>query len=753
MTADPLANIHHPKFRKLMEGCRKMTPTHLLPLFLHTLENLEVGFLEAADRAESPDMQNRYFAAIKAVKEGQQALARAFLKGVDRGFADFLAGRIEDEAPDADLGDLRADQLKLVDKDEMDWALPAQNLVSRAQVNHREALYGLEQRLAVVNGGRKLPSAALPGGPEQIVNAFREAIRQTDAFSGVSAVKPIWFMLFAAFDRYVIRELGAYYDEYNRRLVNAGILPNLRYQVRKSGSGQSGGASRAPQTEAASGEPPEGAASGGAGQDEATFRAIKQALGQRRQSGADGIPEGQVPASVAAEGRSEVVGALNDIQQSGASLLQEDGFFEDIRVDTELIERLESMLKAERQRLFEASRHRLSEDDIDVIELVGMLFDFMLRDEHLPNVAKALLSRLHTPYLKVAILDVAFFVQRRHPARRLLDAMVHAGGEYVVEDDLQQGIFPCMRDIVERVLEEFSDDIGLFDELLAVFKARVEEVRHKAQAIERRSVEAAAGQDKLQAARRRAHVEIARLLTERRICDEAQAFFSQVWSEKLMFILLREPQGEQSEAWELAVRTARDIVNSIEPREDKAERERLEESLLALRRDIHDALHDLSAYGADDNEHMLKLIFEWQDDALRSPEAARAVTSASPEPVPASPAPEPPVQKVVLPLSPEEHRHAERLDETDFGTWFEFRDPGSGENRRLRLAWRSQQTEKFMFVDAIGVKAATYDRVELAKMMHKGRVRIIEAVDKPFLDRALGAVLQLLGREGQRGER
>ena len=752
MTADSLANIHQPKFQRLMEGCRKMTPSHLLPLFVNTLENLEVGLLEAADRAESNEMQSRCFAAMKAVKEGQQTLVRAFLKSVDRGFADFLAGKVARPQETPNLEDLSADQLSLVDKEEVEWALPAQNLVSRAQVKYREPLYGLEQRLAIVNGGEKLPPEAVPGGPEQLVNAFREALKATDAFLGLEAVKPIWFMLFAAFDRYLMRELDAYYDEYNRRLVNAGILPNLRYQVRKNKAATAGGAAAGAGDETAEGQaqspqaqaaPQDTVADGAAA---ATFQAIKQALSHRRRAG--GAPVSPAPEGAAgsvAEGRAALVDTLQGIQHDQGPL--GDEYFEDLRVDTELIERLESMLKAERQRVYESvQRHRLTEDDIDVIELVGMLFDFMLRDEHLPNVAKALLSRLHTPYLKVAILDVAFFVQRRHPARRLLDAMVQAGGEYVVEDDLQQGIFPCMREVVERVLDEFSDDIELFDELLELFKARVEEVRHKAQAIERRTVEAAAGQDKLQAARRRSHVEIARLLTERQICEEAQAFFSQVWAEKLMFILLREPEGEQSEAWELAVHTARDIINSIEPREDKAERARLEESLLALRQNIHDALHELSAYGADDNERMLEQIFRWQDAALSGSVATAADTAVPQEDV-AEPAvvvePEP---RVVLPLSPEEHRHAERLDETDFGTWFEFRDAGGG-TRRLRLAWRSQQTEKFMFVDAIGVKAATHDRTELAKMMHRGEVKIIEAADRPFLDRALGAVLRFLGRD------
>ena len=43
-----------------------------------------------------------------------------------------------------------------------------------------------------------------------------------------------------------------------------------------------------------------------------------------------------------------------------------------------------------------------------MIELVGMMFEYMLNDDEIPNVAKAELSRLHTPYLKVAIIDKPF---------------------------------------------------------------------------------------------------------------------------------------------------------------------------------------------------------------------------------------------------------------------------------------------------------------------------------------------------------
>src|SRR5690606_12041349 len=146
-------------------------------------------------------------------------------------------------------------------------------------------------------------------------------------------------------------------------------------------------------------------------------------------------------------------------------------------------------------------RRRVAGADADIIDLVGMLFEFVLQDEQLPNAVKALLSRLHTPFLKVAIIDRQLFTEKRHPGRRLLDAMAEAGTRWVAEEDLTRGIFPCMRAMVERILRDFTDDLGLFDELLDEFNSHLREVEQKAQAIERRSVEAADGQARLHNAR------------------------------------------------------------------------------------------------------------------------------------------------------------------------------------------------------------------------------------------------------------
>src|SRR6185437_9818359 len=74
--------------------------------------------------------------------------------------------------------------------------------------------------------------------------------------------------------------------------------------------------------------------------------------------------------------------------------------------------------------------------DEDTIDLVGMLFEFILEDRNLPAAMQVMLARLQIPYLKAAILD------RNH---RLHEKV---------------------KSIVDQLLHDFDDDMGIFERLL-----------------------------------------------------------------------------------------------------------------------------------------------------------------------------------------------------------------------------------------------------------------------------------------------
>ena len=66
----------------------------------------------------------------------------------------------------------------------------------------------------------------------------------------------------------------------------------------------------------------------------------------------------------------------------------------------------------------------------------------ILDDANLSDVVKSLLSHLHTPYLKLALMDRSFLDNYQHSARLLINSMAEVGGRWVgvslSSDDFRQ---------------------------------------------------------------------------------------------------------------------------------------------------------------------------------------------------------------------------------------------------------------------------------------------------------------------------
>lgn len=734
-----------PRFKELLQGCRVMVRGHLAPLFLTMLDNADVALLEFAGKAESNAAQGRLFEAMQELKRKRTEVEQSFFKSVDLGFKDFINGTVSAEDTPVGFGEVAATTLSLVAKDAVEAALPVQNMVAKANASYSEQLYGLSQRLAVINGGARLSEQNLPGSPTPLAEAARAA------FQLLSMDGKTRLIIYAVFERYVMRELQGIYEEYNRRLVNAGILPHLNYEIRKQPDPRQ---VKAAPASVRSGKPAAAAAAVPQTVGEETFQSILELMARSHGIAAGMSTTGTsitgeaVSETVAADSRSSMLDTLGSIQleQSGAEAATRfrNEVIENISIDMDLLERLKTTLADERQRLYgRMDRRRVASADADIIDLVGMLFEYMLQDEGLPNIVKALLSRLHTPFLKVAIIDRQLFTEKHHPGRRLLDVMAAAGTRWVTEDDLERGVFPCMQHIVERILLEFKDDLALFDELLNDFTAHLREIEQKAQIIERRTVEAADGQARLQDARALAKDEIRGILLNIRLAAEAQTFMHQVWVEKLTFILLREHEGADSEAWKLAVKLADDLIWSLRPQTDALERDRLHEALPRLRRELREGLETLQGYGRRDNDRMFAQICAWQDQALTQ---AVDLQPDLPTPAAITPVASAVAREQEVKLSTEVQAIIERLGELEFDSWFEFIESDTGHRQRYKLAWFSKISSNYMFVDAMGVKAAEFTRAVLAEKLCSGEARILTLDSKPFLDRALTTILMWLGR-------
>lgn len=734
--------------------------------------NTDEALLEFAERAESNAVQGRFFEAMGEIRTKRPVIEDMFHDLVSSGFDDFGQGSRDAIASgDSDGGD--TDELTLVNETEMDESVALENMIARARNAYFQQLYALGQRLAVVNAGRKVHETAIPSGPYHLATSFQAAIRDSNIDIKVKLI------LFALFEKYLLKQAKSVYDEFNDSLKEAGILPNLKPAYhRANGRPVSDSAAEPAGTGDSDTENYTAASEENLGEE--LFNSILRLMAARRGAGPGGaesrVHQNPVPAKPVST--AALVSAIDSIQPDGSVVYEptQGGPAQilDTAVDQDFLDGIRDTLSAQRARLFsEVDRGQLKAADADMIDLIGMLFEYMLNDPVLPNVAKALISHLHTPYLKVAIVDRRLLTDHVHPARLLLDDLVEAGREWVHEQDLKRGIYPAMQQVVDRVLKGFSDNVGLFDELLTDFRLAIEEPKRKTEVIERRAQEAAKGREKLHAAKQRAAREMKPRVGQGCVPPVVAEFLTQTWSDKLVFILLRHPDGELSKDWKDALRTAEELVWLFEPKAAIAERQEMVRLLPPLRESIKAGLDSLGSLRKDHCNALLRLLEDPESLWAETQTLTQASDASNSRNVPPAQSPprvlaperkktpaaresdcEGPTPPVTEPgqahPTPEEEAMIKRLREVEFGTWFEFTSTDQQSPRRLKLSWLNPPTSTCMFVDRSHVNASAKSLQLLAHELVEGTAMMIEQEKAPFVERILKAIRRML--QGEAGK-
>ena len=136
-------------------------------------------------------------------------------------------------------------------------------------------------------------------------------------------------------------------------------------------------------------------------------------------------------------------------------------------------ERMSSSDGSIRNLIFE-KRTLLSEASNDsneqmTIDVVAMLFEFILRDNQIPAEVRAQLGRLQFLVLKVALRESSLLTQKTHPARLLVNRIGSISiGLQQIDPDGARIASEIIR-IVETLLADRSESSGLFDTMLDEF--------------------------------------------------------------------------------------------------------------------------------------------------------------------------------------------------------------------------------------------------------------------------------------------
>jgi hypothetical protein len=763
-----------------LKHCRDLTRGFAYRVFPNFWRHWCKSLLENAEQAKSNKEQLALFEVQNLIAAVQQPAEQEFCQHLGNGFVKF-----KNKTLNTLTGEERftGDMLSLVEHSDLEETIAITSITHRAESFYAEHLWSLQQRLALLNDGEKLDERSNPASPVQFCEALRKVLSslEMDAKTKIIGYK--------IFDQEVIGQLDALYEEINQYLIQQNLLPNLRF-VPNTDTGSHAAAGEQmiadesldlnpiaqlpqdPVLDPLQRRASDRLLSGTLNPNDVQYQnsllnAIKllQAHILHRGVEVGPGPQGPVVAAHYATARSGGELAPGVAEAPAAYNTQRDLRIYDSQQLVNVLGSMQAHSLEVTQRAFQAvesggvklapqqvrdvSKQMMeqiaSEDasgaveagDMQTIDLVGMLFEYMLSDEHLPDSVKALLSYLHTPFLKIAFLDKDFFSQPEHPARVLLNSLAEAGIRWVGNDGSDQyEIFNKIKITVFRLLEDFKNDVRIFAELLIEFNSYTHNVARRQELMERRALEKARGEEKLREAKIQVNEAVRSRTDGRDMPSAILLLLLQPWSDYLSFVLLR--YGEQSDSWKRAIAVVDDLLWSLEPKIQQADKvvqlEKQDALLAALEHGF-----ETIGYEQAKGRKLLDAVIALQRLALQSRKAepAPAPMRSKLESMAAEKAGQ--LQDSLQPQTTDETKIVDSLKMIEFGTWFEFEG-----GKRLKVAWFNQKTNHYMLVDQQGRKVSLIAGLQLAREMIAGKAHVIAGSTKPFFERALENIYHTL---------
>ncbi|MCW8946452.1 MAG: DUF1631 domain-containing protein [Sedimenticola sp.] len=719
-------------YQGTINACRQLLVKALPQRTDALFERLDDVLYALADKAETNQQQTTYFESMRSLRRDREQVESAFNKCVLGRFDRFWThgpGSVPNDAPNATFS---SDELGLVESDDLEEGLAISGMVSKGNNSYYRDLYALDQRFSYLLNGVRIEEDNNPLSPASLSAAFKQSVT---ALSVTLAVK---LVIYKQFEKEVIGHLGQIYDQMNSTLAKAGIQPEIKPTMRRSAVQGQGASSYA-----------SGATDGGYYSDEAqsaiqaeVFSTLQQLLMQHR-------PAGPAPsASVQYVDSMDLLSALSVLQHQQGVSAPADGHVLDAGTVRTVL------LRSPQIGQGSGSNKAIDRSDEDTIDVISMLFEFILDDPGLSDAMRALLARLQIPMLKVAILDKTFFSRKEHPARRLLNSMAQAAIGWTEQSGRSgDGLYAHIDAIVGRILTEFDDNLGLFEELNEQFAAFLEREQRGAHVAEERAAQVTQGKEALVEAKRHVAEEIGRCLSGyQSVPDVVQNLVRDGWNDVLLLIYLRK--GQESDEWSEAVQLMDRLVWSVMPKPTQSERQELLRSIPELLKGLRTGLGEISY-----NQHKMTRAFKsLQARHLACLRGGRLVERVDADAPTGSPQHAENVMEEIVLETPGAASQISEQEPDDFdrqaaelkvGTWLELTEE-EGAVVRAKLSWRSTVSGSCLFVNRKGMKVADVTQQGLGVWLRSGKAVVLPEVDMPLMDRALTSMVSALSKATSR---
>lgn len=400
------------------------------------------------------------------------------------------------------------------------------------------------------------------------------------------------------------------------------------------------------------------------------------------------------------------------------------------------------------------------------LDLISRMFAFVLKDRTMPPSAQLELVRLQLPYLFLALANHDLLAQPENAAKRLLDKLAEVA-RHINEDHRAAMLLTAIKTTVNEVIARRAEQPEWFEGQIAGLDAVLVRHRRLVGVTEHRTMEAAAGQERLQAAR----LQVATVLSVRtqnwRGPEWLRAVLLKPWAHHLVQAWLR--QGEEGEPWRRGLRFV-DHVLLFQRDGARGMADRLLPLAAALGGELRAGL-TVTGVQPDQAARLSGLLVRHLHECVGRPPPPGAAPADAPAtddlaswpeapetpPAAVTPAAAPggPAASLVPRATAAPGAAAGAAGPTDAvregyraaalaikpGEWVELVDD-LGARRNIKLSWISHISGRRLFVTASGNRALEVAEDELVALMAGHRLYAMDT--RPLTARALEAIAKTL---------
>jgi len=761
--------------------------------FIDELQAKLVSMLDTADDRlfdmSETSYNNAQFDAMRLLRVKREGLIRSFEQELTNNFKKTLGKVDATNLSQDNVETLSFENIALVKDDDLEEDIATDTMINRARTKNQDALENIRTRIDTIISDKSIEQHNNPFEPVYICDAFRNATQALDL--DITSL----LIIYKLFDRSVIEELDSVYLRVNQYFIDKGILPELRNRVVKSKSNDNGTRNHSNQhhndSQAVIDSLPvnESVAEATAEQLENSQQNVLSVIqsllaGQRQQSSTGQIPMmGESSQSHTVQGSpvdtSQLIGALSKIQLQQTAPVDLSARPDAESIKMSLGQQLPQINLSSGSAGFDGAIGQFNEDMIDI---VSMLFDFILEDDNLQPELKSVIGRLQIPMLKVGLVDRSFFSERRHPARLLLNELAHAGLSWDRADPSAKPMYDKICTVAETIIQDFIDDTKIFDAMLDDFLSFKQQHQQRAKIFEKRTKEAEEGKAKTESARSEVNQKLKSICKKLHVPEVVRLLLKNVWSH----VMLLERLKDNREGWNRRVKVAKLLVWSVQPIENADRLEKLITRVPILVKSLREGM-DLISFSTIESTHLLEKLEATHRKVIEI--GRKKINAMSEEEILRLPAIDPdlngltdaashqeqPVEKSFNPLAEHEFADVDEIIEIEdigfskaetgelnrdieseivhidshisrtieqlrAGSWVELLI--NGEFKRSKLAARIASSGKYIFVNRNGMKMAEFLTTELCQNLQNGNLKILD--DEALFDRALESVISNL---------